>query len=249
MIRTICIYFFLFVSVIVVSLIGLPINFICLLVLRKFRPYMNYRVAQAWSLLLIKMTGCKMTVTGRENIPKKEGLCFVSNHGSIFDIVLILAYSGRPVGFIAKKELQYIPFINLWIPVLGGLYIDRKNLRRSLQTINKGVSRIKSGGTMVIFPEGHRSRGQGLLPFHSGALKLATNALAPIIPIAITGTYDVFEKNYRVCPGPVTVTFCEPIYTADIPSADRKHLLSEQVYQVISGTLGAPGFEPGTSTV
>ena len=238
MVRTIFAFMFLVFSVIFLSLTGLPLNLICFLLgLWKFRPHLNRWIAQTWGRSLILVTGCKMTVAGIENIPNKGGVCFASNHGSIFDIGLILAYAGRPLGFIAKKELMFVPLLNIWIPVLGGLYIDRKNFRKGLKTINKGVSRIKAGGAIVIFPEGRRSRGQGLLPFHSGSLKLATQALAPIIPVAISGSYDVFEKSKRVCPGPVNVTFCPPVYTADLSSADRKHLVPAQVYEAISEAL------------
>jgi len=239
MIRTICVYLYLLVSVIFVSVIGFPANIIFSFFLKKVKSRINYRIGQIWSILLIKITGCKMTVTGRENIPSEGGLCLVCNHGSIFDIAVLLANTGRSLAFIAKKELMYVPLINIWISLIGGLYIDRKNFRKGLKTINKGVDRIKNGSVMVVFPEGHRSRGQGLLPFRSGALKLATQAQAPIVPIAITGTYEVFEKNYRVCPGPVSVTICKPIPTAGLPKEERKQILNEQVYQIISDALKA----------
>jgi 1-acyl-sn-glycerol-3-phosphate acyltransferase len=196
-----------------------------------------YRVAQGWALMMIKLTGCRMTVTGREHIPSKGGVCFVSNHGSIFDIVLHLAYDGRPIGFVAKKELIYIPLLNMWISLLGGLFIDRKNIRKAVKTINKGIARIKAGSAMIIFPEGHRSRGQGLLPFRSGALRLATQAEAPVVPVAISGSYDVFERTYRVQPGPVAVRFGAPIPTAGIPPEGRKNALADQVYGVIKEAL------------
>jgi 1-acyl-sn-glycerol-3-phosphate acyltransferase len=196
-----------------------------------------YRIAQVWALMIIKIIGCKVTVQGRDKIPQKGGLCFVSNHGSIFDILLLLAYTGRPIAFIAKKELVYIPFLNIWISVLGGLYIDRKNNRRAVRTIKKGIGRIKSGSAMIIFPEGHRSRGQGLLPFHPGSLKLATQAEAPIIPVAIHGSYDVFEKTYRAQAVPVKMTFGDPVFTSELPTADRKQILSDKIYAIISQML------------
>jgi 1-acyl-sn-glycerol-3-phosphate acyltransferase len=215
------------------------IVFICSLIgLWKPVSYLMYRIAQGWALMMIKLTGCTMTVTGREQIPRRGGVCFVSNHGSIFDIVLHLAYAGRPIGFIAKKELAYIPFLNMWIYLLGGRFIDRKNIRRAVRSINKGIARIKAGGAMIIFPEGHRSRGQGLLPFRPGALKLATQAGAPIVPVALSGSYDVFERQYRLCPGPVGIHFGEPIPTADLPAGGRKNALSDQVYGVIKEALG-----------
>jgi 1-acyl-sn-glycerol-3-phosphate acyltransferase len=218
---------------------GLVVFLLSLLGFRKAMTQLVYRIAQGWSRLLILLTGSTLTVSGRENIPKTGGLCFVSNHGSIFDIIILLAYAGRPLGFIAKKELAFIPFLNIWILLLGGLFIDRGNIRKAVSTIGAGVKRIKSGGAMVIFPEGHRSKGRGLLPFHSGSLKLATQAEAPIIPVAIAGSYEVFEKNYRVMALPVEVTFGKPIITADIPPESRRQVLADMVRDVIARALGA----------
>ena len=92
---------------------------------------------------------------------------------------------------------------------------------------------------MIIFPEGHRSRGHGLLPFHPGSFKLATQSGAVIVPVALKGTWEVFEKSYRVNPGPVGVTFCKPVPTADMPAEDRKLILAERIYNVIKGELEA----------
>ena len=203
---------------------------------RPMSVYLYY-IGQGWARLLIKVIGCRVTVTGRENIPRKGSVCFVSNHGSIFDIVLLLAYASRPFGFIAKKELLFIPPVNLWIFLLGGLFIDRKNPRNALKTINAGITRLKKGGGMIIFPEGHRSRNQGLLPFHPGSFKLATNSEATIVPVALAGTWEIFEKNKRVIPCPVSISFCEPVNTAEIPAADRKQVLANQVFEIIKGKL------------
>jgi 1-acyl-sn-glycerol-3-phosphate acyltransferase len=208
-----------------------------LLGLRKPMSLYMYGIGIVWSRSLIKLSGCEVTVKGRENIPRKGGLCFVSNHGSLFDIALLLSYARRPFGFVAKKELLFIPFLNMWIYMLGGLFINRKNPRKALETINSGIAKIKKGGAMIIFPEGHRSRGQGLLPFHPGSFKLATQSGAVIVPEALKGTWEVFEKNYRVCPGPVVVTFCKPVNTADIPAEDRKQVLAERVYNIIKEEL------------
>jgi len=207
--------------------------------LRKLMTHAIYRIAQVWAILIIKMTRCTVTVAGTENIPKEGGACFVSNHCGYFDIVLLLAYCGRPVGFVAKKELLFIPFLNCWIFMIGGLFIDRSSARKAVRTINRGVKRIKSGGGMIIFPEGHRSKDKGLLPFHPGSLKLATMAEAHIVPVAIEGSYDVFEKTYRFVSGPVKVTFCESIDTASLPPGDRKVILSDRIYSVIKEKLEA----------
>jgi len=237
MLRTVVSCFLLVAYMLFVTPFGILGFLLGLVGLRRAMSHAMYRIAQGWGVFMIAVLRCKVTVLGRENIPRKGGACFVSNHSGIVDILLLLKYSGRPFGFVAKKELMFVPFLNMWISILGGLFIDRKNIRRALKTINKGVARIKAGGAMLIFPEGHRSRGQGLLPFHPGSLKLATQSESVIVPVAITGSHDVFEKNYRIKTAPLRIVFCPPINTADIPAADRKLALSDQIYGVIKAAL------------
>jgi len=237
MIRTILSFAYLAASMIFLLPFGALSLLLNLLGLRKLTRQAVYRIAQGWALAIVKISGCKITVTGRETIPKKSGACFVSNHCGYFDIVLLLAYCGRPIGFIAKKELGYVPFLNIWIFMIGGFFIDRGVTRKAIRTINQGVQRIKSGGGMIVFPEGHRSKGRGLLPFHPGSLKLATAAGAPIVPVAIEGSYDVFEKTGRVVSVPVKIAFCEPIDTASLPPEEKKQILSDRIYSVIKEKL------------
>ena len=237
MFRTVVSFAHVAITTLFVTPFGIIAAVCGLLGLRKIMSAIMYCIEISWARLLLKVIGCKVTVSGWENIPRKGGMCFVSNHGGFLDIVLFLAYSRRVIGFIAKKELVFLPFFNLWIYLLGGLYIDRKNPRKALQTINKGVEKIKAGGAMIIFPEGSRSRGRGLLPFHPGALKLATQAEAVIVPVALAGTYEIFERNYRVNPGPAKITFCKPINTSEIPVTDRKKILADTIYETIKGEL------------
>jgi 1-acyl-sn-glycerol-3-phosphate acyltransferase len=237
LIKTILIFFPVVGAVIILTPIGLFCLIFSLLGLRDLMMLCMYRVAQGWARLVIALSGCRITVLGRENIPRKGGICFVSNHGSIFDILLILAYAGRPFGFTAKKELSYVPLLNMWIALLGGLFIDRKNARKALRAFDKGIRRIRSGWAMIIFPEGHRSRGQGLLPFHPGSLKLATQAEVPIIPVALAGSYEVFEKSYRLHSVPVGIFFGAPIPTAGLPPEERKQRLADRTRALIGDML------------
>lgn len=207
--------------------------------IRRQLSFVVYWIAQAWARIVIKIIRCSMTVSGRENIPLNGGVCFVSNHVGIFDIILTLAYAGRPFGFIAKKELAYIPGLNLWIFLLGGLFLDRKKPRKALRTIASGVQKLRAGGGMLIFPEGTRSRGGGLAPFHPGSLKLAVQSQTPIVPVAITGSYDVFEKNYRVAAVPVSITFLPALNSAELPLAERKQTLADTVHARIAAALAA----------
>ena len=240
LVKTILAFAFTIFSMFFFIPFGVPAFFLGFLGLKKPMSWVIYKCGQIWAKGVIFISGCPMTVEGRENIPKQGGVCFVSNHVGIFDVVLSLACIGRPFGFIAKKELLFLPFINMWIYILGGLFIDRKNIRKAVKTINHGIRKIQSGGRMLIFPEGTRSKGRGLLPFRSGAVKLATNSLAPIVPIAIEGSYDLLEVDWRLHSVPVRIQFCPAIYTAEMSADERRHRLADQVRSIIEEALKRP---------
>ncbi|GHV91552.1 1-acyl-sn-glycerol-3-phosphate acyltransferase [Spirochaetia bacterium] len=237
LLRTVAIFMVVILAMVLLIPMGVLAFIPSLVGFKKLMALCIYRIAQGWARMLIRITGCRLTVLGRENIPRTGGVCFVSNHGSIFDILLHLAYVGRPFGFVAKKELVFVPMLNIWIFLLGGLFIDRKNVRKAIKTINRGIEHIKAGGAMIIFPEGHRSRGQGLLPFHPGSLKLATQAGAPIIPSGIAGSYEVFEKTGRIQAVPVKLVYEKPINTADLPHEEKKQILADRIRGVIAEAL------------
>jgi 1-acyl-sn-glycerol-3-phosphate acyltransferase len=217
---------------------GLVFFALHLIGLKKLASRGVYKIAQMWSRMIIAYTGCRLKVSGLNNLPKTGGMCVVSNHGSIFDIALHLAYAGRPFGFIAKKELAFVPFLDIWILLLGGVFVDRKNPRKGLKSIEFGIKQIQKGGAMIIFPEGTRSRGQGLLPFKVGSFKLAVASKVPIVPAAITGSYDLFEKTGLIQSVDVTLQYGPPI---DIPAAgeeSRRQQLCDTAYAAIKAMLG-----------
>ncbi|MDR3275735.1 MAG: 1-acyl-sn-glycerol-3-phosphate acyltransferase [Treponema sp.] len=230
--------------------LGLIAFLLTLLGLRKSMTLFVSTIGRLFGRMLIALVGCPIRVSGQEHIPRKGGVCFVSNHGSIFDAVLLLAYTGRPIGFIAKKEFSLVPLLNIWILLIGGLFVDRQSARKAVGTIHEGVRRLKDGGGMIIFPEGHRSRGQGLLPFRPGSFKLATMSEAPIVPVAITGSYDVFEREGIVRKSPVTVSFCAVVNTAEIPREERRQVLVTRTHEVIREAMEAavPGSTGSSAT-
>jgi 1-acyl-sn-glycerol-3-phosphate acyltransferase len=232
--------FFAFVLFSVAALSVVPfgvIFFICGFPFPRAAKWITYRIAQCWALLVIKLIGCRITVKGREYVPKTGPVCIASNHCGIFDIILLLAYLGRPFGFVAKIELAFLPVINIWILLLGGQFINRKNIRGSIKTINKGGAKIRSGGAMLIFPEGTRSKGRGLLPFKAGSLKLATESGAPIVPAAIAGSYEVFEQKRLIQKTAASLTFCPPIATKGLPQEERRQVLADRVRSSIASAL------------
>jgi 1-acyl-sn-glycerol-3-phosphate acyltransferase len=132
---------------------------------------------------------------------------------------------------------MYVPFINLWLVLLGGIFMDRKNPRKSLDAIKRGVEKIKKGYSMAIFPEGTRSRGQGLLPFRAGSFHLATDSGADIVPVALSGSYEAFEKTKWVQPRPVYVSFGRAIKTSDPDGGKNRQYFSDRTREEIAELL------------
>ncbi|GMO59295.1 MAG: hypothetical protein Ta2G_19180 [Termitinemataceae bacterium] len=207
--------------------------------LKRLSARMLYKTIQKPLRFGFFLMGCKVICKGTENIPKKssEGLCFAANHTSFFDIPLMLATAETQVGFIAKKELGLVPIINIWIWAIGGMYIDRKNARKALSTLERCKKKIKNGLSIAVFPEGTRSKGRGLLPFKSGSFKIVADTGALIIPTAITGCYELFEKTSLIRPSTLYITYGMPLDPKNIPGEQKRHAISDAVRAAIADSL------------
>ena len=189
---------------------------------------------------LIKLSDSTVNVHGLENIPEGPVL-FVSNHQSNMDIAIICGFIDKPKGFFAKKELKKLPLINKWITLAGSIYLDRENPRKSMEGILEGIKTLKNGHSLVVFPEGTRSRGDKMGEFKSGSFKLATKSKVPIVPLTIDGTYRVMEAN-KILIKPSNINFYvhKPIYT-DKLSKEEIAKLPETVEHIIRSKLPNKG--------
>lgn len=192
-----------------------------------------------WAKGVIKSAGANVTVKGVEWIPKEDGIVFVGNHQSNFDIPLLLGYLPKLAGFVAKKELEKMPFISSWMKVIGCVFLDRGNPRAALKTIGEATKKVKDGQNMILFPEGTRSKGQKMGDFKQGGLRIATKGKAIIVPMTIDGSYKLYEGNgNRIKPADVTITFHEPINTAELDK-DAIKSLDDYLLSVIESGLNS----------
>lgn len=189
-----------------------------------------------WAKMVLKTTGSTITIEGLEKIPNEKGLCFIGNHQSAIDILIVISVLPVTVGYIAKKELLYYPFMNLWIIAFRSVYIERGNIKKAVRSIEKGVEFIKKGNSMIIFPEGTRSKSDTMGTFKNGSIKLATRAGATIVPLTISGSWHVWEENLRIGPANIQVTIHEAVHTKNISPEDRK-ALGNKLESVIKGSL------------
>ncbi len=191
----------------------------------------------SWSTKLVKLTGSTITVVGEDNVPDEGPIVFVANHQSNFDIPLLLGYVKRPKGFIAKKETEKLPIVGNWMRYLRCIFMDRTNPRAALKAIKEGIDVVKDGYALVIFPEGTRSTDGNLGEFKPGSFKLATKAKAKIIPVTISGSYDIMRKgSKKIKPANVTITISKAISATEYESSDS-YLLREEVFKIIESKL------------
>ena len=227
-------------TIVLFLILGLPI-LLFETILGKFNePLMrrsSLRIVQFMFRLILKIAGARVTVIGQENIPTDQPVLYVSNHRSYFDILVGYTNVVGLCGFISKKEINSVPILNLWMRKLYCLFLDRSNIRAGLDTILKAIEQVKQGISIFICPEGTRHQGEEMLPFKEGGMKISEKTGCPVIPVAILGTDDIFENHVPfVRPADVTIWFGEPIYTAQLERAEKKHL-GERCRGIIEGML------------
>lgn len=177
----------------------------------------------------LKISGCKVTILGKENIPEDTPVLFVGNHRSYFDILIYHEAIGRPVGYIAKSEMRKIPLLPLYMDDIGCLFLDRDDIKQGLKIINQGAEYMKLGHSMVLFPEGTRNQKEEMLPFKEGGYKMAEKSKSPIVPVAITGSDLLLESapKKHIRGSRVIIQFGKPFYPSEMSPKERKARYAE----------------------
>ena len=224
--------FILCVIVVVGFLIlSIPILFVEWII-GKFNPMAkeisSLRIVQAVFRFILWISGVKLTVIGEENVPTDVPVLYIGNHRSFFDILLTYVLCPDVTGYVAKKEMESIPLLSIWMRYLHCLFLDRKNIKEGMKTILLAIEEMKNGISICIFPEGTRNRNESeldLLPFHEGSFKIATKAGCPIVPIAIHNSAGIFEAQFpKMRPAKVIVEYGEPIYPDKLDKEEKRHI-------------------------
>ena len=182
------------------------------------------KTPRKWAKGLVNIVGGRITVVGAENLPK-GAVVIVANHQGSFDIPVLIGFVPKPFGFISKVEVLKIPIVGAWMRVMNCVFMDRSNRAKSAEAIGTGVEVLKQGHSLVIFPEGTRSKGGPVQSFKAGSVRLAVDVEVPIVPIAIDGTADILEKNKGIMkPADVTITILPPVTVDTIKTMDSKTL-------------------------
>lgn len=175
---------------------------------------MWYSFLQFWARIFFPVV-FRIRVYGRENVPSAGAVILAANHQSFLDPTLVGVGLDRQVNYMARKSLfgHFRPFTWL-IKSLNAFPVDRS--RGSLSAVRETLRRLKSGGAVLAFPEGTRTRDGEIGPFKAGIFMIAVRSGAPVVPTVVAGAHDSWPRTAAVPrPAVVHVAFGGPLYARD----------------------------------
>ncbi len=184
------------------------------------------KTARVWARSLLAFAGVRVIVEGLEKIDPNASYVFASNHLSYMDTPVVLRSIPVEFRFMAKEGLFKIPFLGTHLKQAGHISVPRKDPRGSIKAMTQAADAIRTKGiSVLVFPEGGRSRDGVLQPFKDGAAFIAIKAGVPVVPLALIGTRAVLPMHSGVFHrGTVKLRIGDPLPTDALTSRDRSTL-------------------------
>lgn len=174
----------------------------------------QHRIARIWAKLCLWSSGSSLQLRGAENLGRFPVAVYAANHTSYMDTPVVFAALPFQFRILAKTELWSMPFIGWYLARSGQIPINTENPRATLSSLGGGVRALRAGMPLFVFPEGSRTPNGEMQSFLSGAAYLAIRAQVPLVPIALSGVYDLLPIHSRhFFPGKLTLTAGAPIET------------------------------------
>ncbi|MHB2150834.1 lysophospholipid acyltransferase family protein [Calditrichota bacterium LG25] len=195
-----------------------------------FNPYSKIvdKIIRLWARGLLKAAGVKVVVHGQEKLRKDQPYIFMSNHQGAFDILAGVVAIPVTMRFIAKKELFRIPIFAHSMRTVGMIPIDRGNSVEARKSLEEAARTLQNGVSVLIFPEGTRTRDGNIKPFKKGGFVLALKSGLPIMPMVFTGSLNIMRKNsLKLHKGTIHVYFLDEVDTSQYSFEQRNELLKE----------------------
>jgi len=182
-----------------------------------------------WARDILRAAGTPVVAEGLENIPRDRPVIYASNHSSMFDIWALFATLPGSLRFVAKQELFKIPLLSRAMRAVGHIPIDRAAHKKAFAAYDEAARMIQRGtSSIVVFPEGTRSRTGELLPFKNAPFGLAIAAQVPVVPVYVHHTFEILPKGaWRLRPRPIQLLVAPPISTTGLRPEDRERLRDE----------------------
>ncbi len=230
--------FLIFSAVVLSAILCIPALASCFLSHTGRWPSFFQRL---WVNSLLRANGIRLQVQGLENLRKGQSYIFISNHASLLDIPGIISVVPFATRFIAKKTLIWLPIFGWFLSWGGHILIDRDSALSALKSIKKGAALLARGISIIIFPEGTRSPDGQVKEFKKGAFLLARQSKAPLVPLSISGTFEMLpRRGWCFWPGTIEICFDKPIPAQGLAPQEMSRL-REHVRERVIQNLQSEG--------
>lgn len=156
-------------------------------------PYKKHLAIQKWCQKLIQTLNYELEV--ERALPLNEPCYLVCNHQSTFDPIMVLASYNQPLSFVSKNENKKLPVVSRWSKLLNIVFFDRASREGNISMLRQVTTLLKQQYSVLIFPEGTRSKSAKLNVFQAGSLQPAKLAQIPIVPVTLINSYEFNVKN------------------------------------------------------
>jgi len=237
--HTLATYIWTVVATIVIGSIVIVVSFF------DRRGNKSHWLARAWARSILFVARVGVTVRGLERIDPARSVIYMCNHQSNFDIPVLLGRFAVQFRWLAKAELFKIPIFGRAMRGVGYISIDRDNRASAIESLASAAQTIRNGVSVMIFPEGTRSRDGRLKSFKKGGFVLAADAQVPIVPIIISGTFSIMPKGWLLIrPRPVCIDVLEPVQTTGYDRNTKQDLM-DRVREAMTAHQDRPTPENG----
>lgn len=193
----------------------------------------GYWPAHIWARLFCILSFVRVKVYGRENIDKNESYVFIANHQGAYDIFAIYGYLNHNFKWMMKESLSKIPLVGFACKCAGHIMVDRNNPQGIRRTMENARETLKDGMSIVVFPEGSRTKTGYMSAFKKGAFMLASQFELPMIPLTIDGSYDILTSKGKIpAYGTIIITIHKAVHQEGPLS-----LLMQTTHDIINSSL------------
>jgi 1-acyl-sn-glycerol-3-phosphate acyltransferase len=229
MIRATFVTFFCLVYILVIGLPAVIFGWLT----KNTDPIYNLGVKGA--KLALWLSGVRLEVHGRENLPRGRAALYMPNHQSNCDPPAVVTVI-PPVLVLVKKEFFRVPIMGAAMRARGFIPVDRQNRERAIAAVDRAVASMKAGNSFMAYPEGTRSPDGRLQRFKKGIFVMAIKARALVVPISLSGASKIMPKGrFVIRPGTVRITIHPPIPAENYTLAQRQELIERTRQAIISG--------------
>jgi 1-acyl-sn-glycerol-3-phosphate acyltransferase len=193
-----------------------------------------HRLTRIWGRTVLGVSGVKLDIQGLENINPYEAQVIISNHQGSFDIWAFMGYFPGQFRWVLKKELFRIPFMGLAMRKAGYIGVDRAHPQQAMKDMAQALNCLKQGKSVLIFPEGTRSRDGKVAEFKRGGFMLAYKAGVPILPVSISGSFDIMHKgSWLIYPRRIKMVIHPPVAVKDLDKKAKRELPDKMRQMII----------------